>query len=317
LRIHEFPLAFLVVDPGSTEERVLPIHDRLFVGRECPGVEHDRKLLVDDESVSRNHLEIRLDVDQDRAYVVDTSTNGSRVNGTRIERAVPVPIRPGDRILVGPKELEFRSDRFLGGSGLDQKLTVRNVSLTHMAMVVGDIIQYSTISEYTSTEVLMESLERLYGELYQLLSQHRGTLSNYVGDAFFAIWELDHDPSGAENAMAFTLAADELVNQLSPTLKLRDPDGSPIRMGWAVAKGPVAVSSMTGMLVSVLGDATNLVFRISGLAGRDGRSDVLVTEAVRDATQHRFRFDNPQDVTVKGRKASERIYAAGAAVDRV
>ncbi len=42
-----------------------------------------------------------------------------------------------------------------------------------------------------------------------------------------------------------------------------------------------------------------------------------MTEAVRDVAQHRFRFDDPQDVSVKGRKASERIYAAGAAVGRV
>lgn len=60
---------------------------------------------------------------------------------------------------------------------------------------------------------------------------------------------------------------------------------------------------------AALGDATNLAFRVSGLAGRDGRSDVLATTAVRDAVQDRFRFGSPEDVTVKGRTASERIYA--------
>lgn len=312
MRIHEFPLAFLVVDPGSEAERVLPIHDRLFVGRDCPGVEPDRRLIVDDDSVSRNHFEIRLDVEQDRAYIVDTSTNGTRVNGTRIERAAPMLLRPGDRVLVGTKQLEFRSDRFLGGTGLDEKLTVKNISLTQMAMVVGDIIQYSTISEYTDSEVLMGSLERLYGEICQVLVQHKGTLNNYVGDAFFAIWELDQDPAAADHALEFALAAAQRVDEVSPTLDLRDPDGQPIRMGWAVAQGLVAVSSLTGMLVAVLGDATNLAFRLSGLAGRSGRSDVLATSAVRNATQQRFLFTESEDVTVKGRKASERIYAAKA-----
>jgi adenylate cyclase len=312
LRIHEFPAAFLVTEPGSAQERVVPIHDRLFIGRECAGIEPDQRIIVLGEDVSRNHCEIRLDTQQDRAYVVDSSTNGTRVNGTRIERAQPVVLRSGDRIVVGPKELEFRSDQFVAESGPDHGVTVRNMSLTRMAMVVGDIIQYSTISEYTESDVLMAGLERVFSQLFRLLSAHRGTLNNYVGDAFFAIWELDHNPNGVHDAMEFALAADRLVLELSPELSLRDPEGSPIRMGWAVAAGLVAVSSMTGMLVAVLGDATNLAFRVSGLAGRDGRSDVLATGAVRDATQDRFRFEDPEDVTVKGRMASERIYAAHA-----
>jgi adenylate cyclase len=310
LRIHEFPIAFLVVDPGTDRERVLPIHDRITVGRDCSGVEADRRLLVDDPAVSRTHLELRLDEEQDRAYILDMSTNGTRVNGSRIERAASVPIRPGDRILVGHQELEFRSDRFAGAGGSDPKQTAKNISLTQMAMVVGDIITYSTISEYTDSEVLMGNLGRLYGDLCEVLAKHHGTLNNYVGDAFFAIWELDHNPNAAQDAVNFALDADKLVDEISPSLDLRDPDGKPIRMGWAVAQGLVAVSSMTGMLVAVLGDATNLVFRISGLAGRDGRGDVLVTEAVRDATSELFRFEDSEEVTVKGRKASERIFAA-------
>ena len=309
MRIHEFPLAFLVVDPGSDRERVLPIHDRIFVGRDCAGIEPDRRWLVDDPGVSRNHLEIRLDEEQDRAYIVDTSTNGTRVNGSRIERASSVPLHPGDRVRVGQQELEFRSDRF-SGSGSDLKQTVKNISLTQMAMVVGDIISYSTISEYTDTETLMSNLGKLYGELCNVLSEHHGTLNNYVGDAFFAIWELEQNPNAAQDAVNFALAADRCVDEISADLDLRDPEGKPIRMGWAVASGLVAVSSMTGMLVAVLGDATNLVFRISGLAGRDGRGDVLATQAIRDATLDKFAYGDPEDVTVKGRKASERIYAA-------
>jgi adenylate cyclase len=50
------------------------------------------------------------------------------------------------------------------------------------------------------------------------------------------------------------------------------------------------VSRLTGMLVTVLGDATNVAFRLSGLAGRDGRPDVLVTDAVHRATAASFAF---------------------------
>lgn len=305
--VEDWPLAFLVVDPGTQDEKPIPIRDRLFLGRECAGVDARHRLILDDDTVSRQHLEIRIDTEKDCAFAVDTSTNGTRVNGIRIDRAVPVPLKSGDRILVGLKEFEFRSDE-LGGSGLDMHKTVRRMVLAPMAMVVGDIISFSTISQYTEEGLLMQNLERLYGELHTLLTTHKGTLNNYVGDAFFAIWEVEQIPNAAEHAVRFALDAAERVHELAPSLDLRDPEGMPIRMGWGVSLGAAAVSAMTGMLVTVIGDTTNVAFRLSGLAGRGGHAEVIVTKSVRDATLELFSFDEPEDVTVKGRKGTETVF---------
>src|SRR6266513_204609 len=108
------PQAFLVMHPGSRDERPIPIFDRIFIGREVAGVDDAHRLLIDDPEVSRNHLELRLDAEQSQVSLIDTSTNGTRVNGVRIERAVPVPIKSGDRLTVGSMELDFRSRVFSG-----------------------------------------------------------------------------------------------------------------------------------------------------------------------------------------------------------
>src|ERR671939_2088055 len=79
----------------------VPIFDQLFVGRQCRGIEEQRRLVIPDPNISRNHLELRLDVITDRAYLIDTSTNGTLLNGMPLERAVQVPIKPDDRISVG------------------------------------------------------------------------------------------------------------------------------------------------------------------------------------------------------------------------
>jgi adenylate cyclase len=301
-------LALLVLDPGSPGELAVPVHERLFVGRECAGIEASRRLIIDDETVSRNHFEIRLDVQDDRALVVDTSTNGTRLNGSRIERAAPVLLRPGDRLTVGKRVLEFRSDHFRGGGAADRYQTLKQVELTSLAMVVGDIITYSTISQYTDDIVLMGDVNRVYGELCEILNKHKGTLNNYVGDAFFAIWEVEQDPEAARNAVRFALEASQRVHDVGSSLALRDPNGDPVRMGWGVALGKAAVSSMTGMLVAVLGDAANLAFRISGIAGRDGRDEVVVTSSLYEATKGDFAFGPPEEVTVKGRTGTETVY---------
>jgi adenylate cyclase len=301
-------LAYLIAWPGAEDERSVPIIDHLFVGRECAGIDDEHRFLIDDESVSRTHLEVRLDREQDQAWLIDRSTNGTKLNGSRVERSVPVRIMPDDWVRVGPIEFQFFSRHFSAAAGVDAKSTVRSVAMTELVMVVGDIISFSTISEYTGEVELLEGIDALYTELRALLSTHRGSLSNYVGDAFFATWEVGADPDAAAAAVSFALGAAARVHEIGPSLTLRDPDGQPARMGFGVASGPAAVSLMTGAMVTVLGDATNVTFRLSGLAGRSGWSDVIVTEPVHVLTADRFAFTEPAEVDVKGRAGRVKVY---------
>ena len=332
--------ATLVLAPDRAGERSTPVYDWLVVGRECAGVDERHRLLIDDPAVSRTHLELRLDLELDQAWLTDHSTNGTRLNGQRIERSIPVRIKPGDRVRLGGAELQFRSRRFAAGPGAaapgparDLK-TIREISVTDMVMVVGDIIGFSTIAETTGDRALLENIDRLYAGLRQILARHDGTLSNYVGDAFFATWEAaapdsavydsavydSVTPEGAggggdavdpaRSAVAFTVEAAETVPRIAAGLDLRDPGGGPLRMGWGVALGPAAVSQLTGMLVTVLGDATNVAFRLSGLAGREGRPGVLVTDAVYRATSPAFAFTPPSAIQVKGRSQPVEVLGA-------
>ncbi|MBV8966672.1 MAG: FHA domain-containing protein, partial [Mycobacteriaceae bacterium] len=95
----------------------MPIFDQLFVGRECVGISEPRRLVIPDPEISRTHLEIRLDPASDQAFIIDTSSNGTLLNGARLERAVPLRIRPGDDILIGDVELTFHSQLFTAVPG--------------------------------------------------------------------------------------------------------------------------------------------------------------------------------------------------------
>jgi adenylate cyclase len=317
--------ATLVLAPDHAGEQSTPVYDWLVVGRECGGIDERHRLLIDDLAISRTHLELRLDLELDQAWLTDHSTNGTRLNGQRIERSVPVRIKPGDRVRLGGAELQFRSRRFAAAAGagapgsVQDLKTMREISVTDMVMVVGDILGFSTIAETTGDRVLLENIDRLYAALRQILTRHHGTLSNYVGDAFFATWEaaaLDGAAGGggaldpARSAVAFTVEAADMVPRIAAGLDLRDPGGGPLRMGWGIALGPAAVSQLTGMLVTVLGDATNVAFRLSGLAGRDGRPDVLVTDAVHRATSAAFAFTPPSAIQVKGRRQPVQVLGA-------
>lgn len=303
----EAPAAVVVVEPGTERERSVPVVDRLVVGREAAGVDDSQRLIIPDDTVSRFHLEIRLDVPEDRAVVVDMSTNGTRVNGVRVERAVPVPIHPGDKITVGSVALEFQSSRFLSSQD-DRRRTTRFVASTSMALVVGDIVGYSTVSENADSTVVLDALEALYEGLRRLLVEHQGTLNAYAGDAIFAVWEAEPPTAGATRAVEFARAAHRHVAATTPGLALRNADGSPLRMGWAVVLGPVAVSTLTQAQPAVIGDTTNLAFRLSGVAGREGFPDVLVTGSVRGALGDAYGYEGPFTVHVKGRAGAVDVY---------
>jgi|HubBroStandDraft_3_1064219.scaffolds.fasta_scaffold207137_1 adenylate cyclase len=300
----------LVIAPDQADERSTPVYDWLVVGRECAGVDDRRRVVIDDPAISRTHLELWLDHERDQAWLTDRSTNGTRINGQRMERSMPVQIKPGDRVRLGGIELQFRSRRFTTVTTERRSETVREIAVADMVMVVGDILSFSTIAEYTDDRVLLHNIDRLYAELRQGLFRHHGTLSNYVGDAFFATWEIAAVPDAVTAAVDFAVEAVDVVTRVAPGLELRDPAGQPVRMGWGVACGQAAMSLLTGMLVSVLGDTTNVAFRLSGIAGRDGRPDVLVTDAVHRAAATGFTFTPPQAVQLKGR--SQAVQALGA-----
>ncbi|MDT7669622.1 MAG: adenylate cyclase [Pseudonocardiales bacterium] len=302
------PLGHLVVVEQDGSQRSVPIFDQLFVGRACTGISEARRLVIADPEISRTHLEIRLDATGDQAYVIDTSSNGTLLNGVRLERAAPLLIRPDDEIRIGDLVLIFRSQRFVGVPARVVQSTLARFGKSAMVMVVGDIVNYSTISQVTDEGIMARGLHTLWRQLGGVLRAHRGTLSHYAGDALFAVWELNTLPDAAELAIDFALAADRLVGELGPELPLRGPNGSPIHMGWGVVQGMAALAAMTRSADAVIGDATNVAFRLASLAGRDGRAPVFVTSTVQPVVASQFTWGPSETVEIKGRYGSATIF---------
>jgi class 3 adenylate cyclase len=301
------PGYLLLVEPDGTQ-RSVAIYDQLFVGRECAGVSPQRRVVISDPEISRSHLEIRLDADRDRAFVIDTSTNGTLLNGARLERAVPIPLKPGDEIRVGDVAMTFVSTCFATVQTEGAGLTATRISQSAVVIVVGDITNYSTISQVTDSAVVAQSLSILWRELGHVLRAHRGTLNHYAGDAICAIWQLRTIPEAETLAVEFALAASKRVDELAPELPLRSPDHSSIRMGWGVVQGMAALAAMTRSVEAVIGDSANVAFRLAGISGRNGRAPVMVTRGVHAATKARFQWGDPEEVELKGRSGREAIY---------
>jgi DNA-binding CsgD family transcriptional regulator len=137
---------WVVVDPGTSNNRLVPVHHRLVVGRECVGVAPDLRLILDDRSVSRHHLEIRIAPDGGMT-LTDASTNGTRVNGSKVQRGATVALRDGDLIELGDRKLAVR---FSPGDAADDELvraTIHKLKRGMLTVVSGDPLRELTARE--------------------------------------------------------------------------------------------------------------------------------------------------------------------------
>jgi class 3 adenylate cyclase len=298
--------SFVVLAPGTDHERWVEVRDRLVIGRECVGIDDAHRLIIDDPEVSRQHLVIELDPERERAVVIDASTNGTYLDGLRLSRSHPTTLKDGSRLAVGSAELQFRSARFRHSGLLDVRPTQRRTRPSRLVMVVGDIVEFTRASQDAPPEVLAADLDLLFGELHRTLTTQSGSLANYVGDAFFAVWDIERQVGAIERALAFVSGAVDVVANVAPKLTLRDAAGHPIRMGWAVGAGSASIQPMPGGVTAVLGDAANLVFRLSGAAGRAGLDTVLVTADIAASTPA---AGPPFPLDVKGRSAPVSVAA--------
>lgn len=95
--------ASLVMLADESPVKTLPVEGRLRIGRQS-----GNDLVISDPGVSRNHAEV-VGYDDGDCLLRDLgSTNGTVVNGSRLDKGEEHRLHDGDRITVGHTVIEFR-----------------------------------------------------------------------------------------------------------------------------------------------------------------------------------------------------------------
>ena len=286
------------------------------LGRECDG------LLLADPEVSRRHVVLRFEGTE---LVIEDlgSTNGTTVNGVRIE--VPVPLWENDIVRLGGTELRLvpGTGSAGGGSGVAAGGAVvrgkadasgarmtsiesvaasvdeKSAEVASLAAVSGTItIVFSDIESSTEMamslgdsrwfEVLGEHNEIIQGNL----AAHGGTVIKSQGDGFMLTF-----PS----ARAALLCMIEVQHDLAT--RARDSVDAPIRIRIGMHTGEAIVDAEGDLF----GKHIIMAARIANLA--DG-GQILVSSITKEiaASRDDVAFGPPQKVTLKGIDGDHYVY---------
>lgn len=287
------------------------VEDRVFLGRVCAGAPADRRIIIDDANVSRDHAVITRGAGQ--LFIRDTSRNGTRVNGVRISPGVEQRLFHGDVIQIGAWQLNVECRDTAPESvaeGVEQTQVVAvDEMVTHL---VADVRGFSTLAQSSEAQVLYTVMARLYEALSNIVVVHHGTVKDYAGDAIFAFWEHGRE---ARRDLAFAacraaLAQTEAVSRVAAELAARYPDLAPIRMGWGISTGRVTIShyGVRADNLALVGDSTNLAFRLAGLAGKTLPSPIVLCACTAELITPDLRPIPLGQVETKGRAGLEPVF---------
>ncbi|HET7374301.1 MAG TPA: adenylate/guanylate cyclase domain-containing protein [Gemmatimonadaceae bacterium] len=299
------------------ELRELEVLDKAFVGRTCAGVDPSRAIVLNDPNVSRDHLVIVRTAHG--TTVRDMSRNGTWVNGVRMTQGAERPLENGDVIRLGQVELtvtiDSPQDAELAEDDADQTMTSwTTVSpvYQHVTNLVADLRGFTSLSETIGSEQMYAVMNSVFKTFSDLVVAHRGTIKDYAGDAIYAFWEhgLLPNPEKARLACTAALAQLDALPQIAAQLAVSIPEASQLRVGWGVTTGMVTVSQYGSRAadLAVLGDSTNLAFRISGLANKDLPAPIVLDEQTKALIDGGYQLASLGQHAIKGKREPVPLY---------
>ncbi len=184
-----------------------------------------------------------------------------------------------------------------------------------IAVLFSDIRSFTTISERMSPDDLVNSLNRYFSVMVDIIMNRNGVVDKYIGDAIMAIFGApvrhDDDPLQSVRAGMEMVDAVKVFNQ--EQLRTGKPE---FRIGVGIAYGEVTVGNIgteRKMDYTVIGDMVNLASRLEGLT-KLYRQDLIISESLYEEVKNEIPCRLIDAVAVKGKHQSVRIYTAHGAL---
>jgi adenylate cyclase len=176
-----------------------------------------------------------------------------------------------------------------------------------MTIFFSDLAGFTTLSESMSPDALVKLLGGYFDEMTRVISERRGTVDKFIGDAIMAFW---NDPEQIDEHAVLACEAALACHRKLDEMKKSDPALRGVSARVGVSTGEVLVGNIGSpgrMNYTVMGDTVNLASRLEGL-GKVYGTPILVSAACREAAKAKIVMRHVDVVAVKGKKHGVAVY---------
>ena len=307
------PKPYLEWVDENRQTQQLEIVDKVFIGRSCKGVDPQKRILVQDEQVSRDHAVISRRAEQ--LQITDRSKNGTWVNSIRLAAGASSDLADGDTIRLGefslrvfyPENATNVTDAAILTDGT--RVTPIEIIVTN---VVADVRAFTTFSQENASSDVYALMKEIFDTFSAIVYNFKGTIKDYAGDAVYAFWDHAAEPLSTQAVLACQAAIQQTQTIKEIRTKLSDKNiaSDNLQMGWGITTGKVTMSHYGSRAadLALVGDCTNLAFRLSGLANKQLSEKIVICSQTAELIRNDLTIKDLGNVAIKGRTGKEHVF---------
>jgi class 3 adenylate cyclase/HAMP domain-containing protein len=241
-----------------------------------------------------NHMQRTLAnaYDQIKQYAFDTALAQKREMKIRNVFQLYVPKDVIEEVFVNPEKMLVGNNR-------------------EVSILFSDIRSFTTISENLTPDDLVNSLNRYFSTMVNIIVDKQGLVDKYIGDAIMAIFGV---PMVHKNdALSSVIAGLEMISALDSFNQNQVHLGAPeFHIGVGINYGIVTVGNIgcdKKMNYTVIGDAVNLASRLEGLT-KIYKEPILFSDSVHEKIADNLHCRTIDRVAVKGKTQGIPIFTS-------
>jgi adenylate cyclase len=179
-----------------------------------------------------------------------------------------------------------------------------------IAVLFADIKGFTTLSEVTAPEKVVELLNEYFETIVAVIQSHGGTVNSLMGDGLMAIFGA---PIGdADAALHAVEAAKDMMKALGRVNEsLKSRGFTPIEIGIGINSGEAVVGNMGSsrkMDYTAIGDVVNTASRIESQTRSTSGADILISEETQKWIGERVQSEFVKEAALKGKGLTVRLY---------
>jgi class 3 adenylate cyclase len=182
-----------------------------------------------------------------------------------------------------------------------------------LSVLFSDIRSFTSISESMAPDDLVNSLNRYFNIMVDIIMARNGIIDKYIGDAIMAIYgaPIKHEDDALQSLISAFEMSESLHQFNAQQAELGKP---PFKIGIGINYGEVTVGNIGSekkMDYTVIGDSVNLASRLEGLT-KPYHAEIIFSEFLWDEVKDKVSWRLLDAVAVKGKAKGVRIFTAKA-----